>query len=827
MIKGDFVTSEEVNLTNCDREAINICGYIQPHGALFALQEDTLKILQVSNNTKEIVGIPPEHLIDRDLSSLLDTSQIQNLRQCLTKEDLRTVNPVKLFVRSAYPTLVLDGILHRHKGVLILEVEPSSSENNLPFFNFYHTVSTSVAKLQNASDLDDLCQNAVREIRKITGMDRIVVYQFDPDLHGMVIAEDKIDELESWVGLHYPKSDIPKPARDIFALNWIRLIPDINAERVAIVPDINPLTQEPLDISKAILRGVSPIHVDYINHMNVKGTLTITLKKENKLWGLIACHHRETKHLSYEVRTACEFLGQVMSGELSFKENHEDYDYRLQLMSIQAKLTEYMSVEDNFIDGLTRYKPNLLDIASADGAAIHFRGDCTLIGNTPNREDVLKLIDWLDEQQRNEVFNTDSLSQHYPDAERYKNVASGLLGISISKETNNYVLWFRPEEVQTVNWAGNPNKGKEIDENGNLVISPRTSFELWKETVRFKSFYWKECEIEAVEKLRNAIIKIVLRQADELAHLNQALQQSEEREREKADRLEKLLEELKQTQSQLVQSEKMSSLGQLVAGVAHEINNPVNFIYGNLIHADTYIKDLLNLISLYREMVPNPGEDIEEEIEAIELDFLQDDLPKLLKSMQVGADRIRNIIESLRNFSRVDESEMKPVNVHEGIDSTLLILSNRVKLKPDRPGVEIVKEYGELPSVECYASQLNQVFMNLLANALDTLEEAEKCKSSEEWTPQIRIKTETTDRDRVRVSIADNGMGIPEETGDRIFDHFFTTKPVGKGTGIGLSISHQIIAHKHGGQMHHVSQPNEGTEFIVEIPLRQPSRSKK
>jgi signal transduction histidine kinase len=264
-----------------------------------------------------------------------------------------------------------------------------------------------------------------------------------------------------------------------------------------------------------------------------------------------------------------------------------------------------------------------------------------------------------------------------------------------------------------------------------------------------------------------------------------------------------------------------------VAGVAHEINNPVNFIYGNLIHADTYIKDLLNLISLYRDMVPNPGDNIEAEIEAIELDFLQDDLPKLLRSMQVGAERIRNIIESLRNFSRVDESEMKPVNIHEGIDSTLLILSNRVKPKPDRPGVEIVKEYGELPSVECYASQLNQVFMNLLANALDTLEEAEKCKSSEEWTPQIRIKTETTDRDRVRVTIADNGMGIPEETGDRIFDHFFTTKPVGKGTGIGLSISHQIIAHKHGGQMHHVSQPNEGTKFIVEIPLRQPSRSKK
>jgi signal transduction histidine kinase len=268
----------------------------------------------------------------------------------------------------------------------------------------------------------------------------------------------------------------------------------------------------------------------------------------------------------------------------------------------------------------------------------------------------------------------------------------------------------------------------------------------------------------------------------------------------------------------------MSSLGQLVAGVAHEINNPVNFIYGNLAPAHDYIQDLLNLISLYQEHYPQPIAEIADETEAIDLEFLREDLPKLLSSMQMGAERIRQIVLSLRNFSRLDEAEVKAVNIHEGIDSTLIILENRLKAKPEHPAIAIIKEYGNLPLVECYAGQLNQVFMNILTNAIDALEEQNKQRSFQELLvspSEIWISTHLSSNNRVVIKISDNGPGMSLAVKQHIFNPFFTTKPVGKGTGMGMSISYQIITENHGGTLACLSSPGQGTEFIIEIPLQQ------
>jgi signal transduction histidine kinase len=283
------------------------------------------------------------------------------------------------------------------------------------------------------------------------------------------------------------------------------------------------------------------------------------------------------------------------------------------------------------------------------------------------------------------------------------------------------------------------------------------------------------------------------------------------------------LQQLTSAQSQLIQNEKMSSLGQLVAGVAHEINNPVNFIYGNLAHANDYTQDLLHLLELYQNHYPEPVPEIQEELEAIELDFLMDDLPKLLSSMKVGADRIQLIVASLRTFSRMDEAEMKAVNIHEGIDSTLMILQHRLKAKHNYPEVEVIKEYGNLPLVECYAGQLNQVFMNILSNALDALEERGSRLSAaqlREYPSIISIKTEILKPDRVLIRISDNGLGMTETVCNRLFDPFFTTKPVGKGTGMGLSISYQIVTDRHKGSLKCTSSPGQGAEFAIEIPLK-------
>jgi two-component system, NtrC family, sensor kinase len=291
----------------------------------------------------------------------------------------------------------------------------------------------------------------------------------------------------------------------------------------------------------------------------------------------------------------------------------------------------------------------------------------------------------------------------------------------------------------------------------------------------------------------------------------------------KSQQLEQTLEELKKTQTHLIQTEKMSSLGLLVAGVAHEINNPVNFIYGNLHHANQYLKDLLYLISLYQKHYPQPHPDIPEYMENIDFLFVKEDLPKLISSMRMGAQRILEIVLSLRNFSRLDESDMKLVNIHEGIDSTLLILQNRLKPKFNYPPIEIIKKYGNLPFVECYPGQLNQVFLNILINAIDAIDcdnQQREKKKIPLHSSQITIKTEQSHPDRVMIRISDNGMGITETIKQRLFDPFFTTKPVGKGTGLGLSISYQIIVDQHKGSLRCESSPGKGTEFIIEIPLR-------
>ncbi len=414
-----------------------------------------------------------------------------------------------------------------------------------------------------------------------------------------------------------------------------------------------------------------------------------------------------------------------------------------------------------------------------------------------------------------------------------------VLGLKAPKDCfpPEYVLNYKNGRVGAIEDAANANIAtchleflQTMQVQADLIVPIKRGEDLWglliAHSCRSKRA-WTAAEIEVLQQLADQAAIAILQ-----AELYEQSRDLALKEQAKAQQLEAALDELQQTQSQLIQTEKMSSLGQLVAGVAHEINNPVNFIFGNINYASEYTQDLLDLLHLYQKYYPEPHPEICDRMAEIELDFLEEDLIKLLASMKVGTDRIRQLVLSLRNFSRLDESERKPVDIHEGLESTLLILQHRLKPKTGHLGIQIIKDYGNLPPVECYASQLNQVFMNILSNGIDALEQSlnhrrhsvngqtSDNRGLTNYTPKIQIRTEVIDREKVRISLADNGSGMPAQVKARIFDPFFTTKPVGQGTGLGLAISYQIVVEKHKGSLKCVSEPGRGTEFQIEIPLQ-------
>jgi light-regulated signal transduction histidine kinase (bacteriophytochrome) len=660
---------DAVTLSNCDREPIHIPQSIQPHGLLMVLTEVDLNIVQVSANSFDILGLEPTDLLDRPLAEFIGSDRltdIANIANCL-EGSFEHINPLSIsFDGVGSATLEFNGIVHRAiTGEIVLELEPLTNNRdnlNKDFFHFYHQIKNTLTKIQTTSNLSELCNLIVQEIRRITGFDRVMVYRFNEQGDGAVIAESKQDDLEAFLGMHYPDSDIPKQAKHLYTLNWLRLIPDVDYQPIALVASADMST--PLDMSYCNLRSVSPIHIEYLKNMEVAASMSVSLIQQQNLWGLIACHHNSPKFIPYEVRTVCEFLGQLMSTELANKEANENLDYKLQLKNIQGKFVERLSKANDFVEELITDPESLLQLTGATGVAICNNEEITLIGQTPQIDQLKPLLNWISPQFNQDIFVANALSHLYPQAEEYKAVASGLLAMAISKIQNRYVLWFRPEILQTVTWAGNPEKPKRLEEDGSVTIFPRQSFEAWQEIVDGRSLPWLECEMVGAHELRQAIVDIVLRQAEDLALINVELERSN------------------------------SELDAFAYIASHDLKEPLRGIHN---YATFLLED-------YGEIIKDDGAD------------KLNTLVRLTKRME-------SLIDSLLKFSRLgrQELQMSPI----ALDHLLENVTELFSINPQWKNCQI-RIPQSLPTVLGDRILLEEVFTNLISNAFKYNEQSEK-----------------------------------------------------------------------------------------------------
>ncbi|MGB3615334.1 MAG: ATP-binding protein [Elainellaceae cyanobacterium] len=751
-----IITAANATLTNCDREQVHIPGAIQPHGILFALQPSTLIITHVSSNIEGILGHHPEQILGRPLASLVGEAVIDSIQQCLSG-DFEHVNPIPVELEGSNGPATFDGVVHQHNGAVIFELELSSTIETTSFFDFYRLVKTTLTELQKAQNLENLCQIVVDDIRHITGFDRVMIYRFDADSTGVVEAESRREDLEAFLGLRYPATDIPAPARRLYLLNWLRLIPDIAYAPADLISN-SEVAEGPLDLSYSILRSVSPLHIEYLQNMGVQASMSISLVKEGKLWGLIACHHHEPRDINYNIRTSCEFLGQAMSLELVAKEENEDLQYKLQVKEYQAKLIDCLSTESSFSQSLVRNADALLALLSATGAAIYTDNGLSLIGDTPDRQQVEALIDWVSDKTKDDLYATQELPHEYPAAEQFKAVASGTIVLAVTRITKNFIVWFRPEVVQSVIWAGDPQKPAQIMADGILYLTPRQSFDRWQESVYGKSLQWKSCEIDSVFALKNAIVGTVLRQADALAELNGQL---------------------------------MTSNGELDAfayAASHDLKEPLRGIY--------------NYSSFLLEDFPD--------------DFSEEGVSHL-KAIAKLTQRMENLIDSLLHYSRLGRTELVkvPVNVSD-------LLKDIADLFCVQTSDDVTLQIGaDLPTVPGDAVQLMEVFTNLISNAIKYNDNPQKhvevgiCS-----TVPLEAKLGGSDPNSITFYVKDNGIGIPEKHQAnifRLFKRIHSPKKYKSGTGVGLTLVKRIIE-RHGGSIAVISAQGEGSAFYITLP---------
>lgn len=522
------MTDSNVDLTNCDREPIHIPGAILPHGAMIVADPKSFRIEQVAGDLPGLLGRQAADCLGGSLDSIFSADQVDRLRALLGSSALDRPRHLLNPALRILPDRPVDASVHLSDRSLVIELE-DADPTDPHALDPLACVQDMLDGLASAPDLQSYCQLAADRVRHIAGYDRVMVYRFMNDDSGWVFAEAKREDLNPFLDLHYPASDIPKQARALYLTSWLRLITEVDYTPAPLQPAINPRTGKPLDMSFATLRDVSPIHREYLRNMGVDASMSISIVCEGKLWGLIACHHYTPRRLPRHLRAVCELFGSMFSLQLEARLRAEQLAARLHSRRELHEIMHALAREDDYAAGLVRQAERLLQYVAADGLslrvgqsqggiAIRVNAGITTVGNTPNDEQIGALTDWLTRHMADfeGVFVTDRLGELWPPAREFADVASGLLAVSVSREPRDFILWFRQEAVEVVTWGGDPTKPVETGPNGDR-LTPRKSFEAWTQTIRGRSSPWSDADSDAAFDLRVSLLEVVLRRIDAAA----------------------------------------------------------------------------------------------------------------------------------------------------------------------------------------------------------------------------------------------------------------------------------------------------------------------
>jgi light-regulated signal transduction histidine kinase (bacteriophytochrome) len=748
---------ESVDLSNCDREPIHIPGAVQPHGVLFAASLPGGEITHASESAGDLLGLAPDSLIGRPLRDALP--QIP-LGDGMAVAEAAPDGPPVLLGTADVGGREWDVVAHRRgESTLIVELTPRTAPGTEEASAFYRFVGAGFARLRSAPHLAALSSAMATEVRTLTGFDRVMVYRFHPDAHGEVIAEDRAADMEPFMGLHYPASDIPQQARALYLLNWLRLISDVGYRSAALVarPDLPPL-----DLTYSVLRSVSPVHIEYLKNMGVGASMSISLVENGRLWGLIACHHREARYVPYPVRAACELLAQVASAQLGATQARARSSERFRMAEARDWVSVAVEEGPTLTAALARSETDLLSFCGATGAAVSERGAVRLFGVTPDEEAVSSLIDWLAGTARDGTWATDALPEAYPPASAYADRASGVMAAAVAPETREWVLWFRPEVVRTVDWAGDPRHPYTVQPGGSpelgAKLGPRRSFDLWRETVRGRSAPWGADAPEVTDGLRRVMVAAALRRSQaEVARLNAELSRSND------------------------------ELEAFTYAAAHDLKEPLRGIR----HYATFLDE-------------DHG------------DTLDDEARGQLTTIGRLTRRMEEMIESLFQYARVGTLDL----AHEPVDLNTLVADVReglaARLAETRAELRVPRP---LPTLPCDRVRAGEVFHNLISNGLKYSDRS----GADQWV-EVGYQDPEPGAPLV-LYVRDNGIGIPaaqQEGVFRIFRRLHTRDAYGGGAGAGLTIVRRIIE-RHGGRLWLESQEGEGTTFFFTLAPEGPN----